>query len=257
MMTITSPAAYHGHAINWSNFFPFFLRSAVKEPLLIPLMVGGISLAAYRVILGNKDGSITFGLWFGSFLYFLSLILGRLVSKYYAALPLFGFALYFYFELQRSRLRKSATALFCSLVLANLLLWGPAIVYKHDWTRRNSELADQLVTRLQTDNQHEVLVADSDGWDAAMFIIYAKKIRKIDAQFYCNGAWYRAYAALCPVDENKSAANLKIKLTPVGENERSAKLIVGSSEVWHYQSIWIRWILESIRDLLSPHYSYW
>jgi hypothetical protein len=261
MTTLLSPAAYGGNGINLENGFSSIARWTVKEPLLFPLLTTGALLSAYRrLIFADKYLSITLSLWCGAVLYTISLISLDLVSKYYAAVPLLGFALHSYIE-AHGILKSSVRVLLRVLICANFFLWAPALLYKYDWTERYSELAHQLSSSLRANDRNEVLIVDSGSWDTAMFIIYMEYVRQMNIRFYCNYSnnvtWLRGdHKTICPVRDDEYVPGIKIDLGGVQEG-RTARLIVKQHEIWHYESTWIRWIPASIRNILAPHYNFW
>jgi len=249
---ITSDAAYAGHGLKWHKGFASIVGWMKKEPLMIPLLVGGVAFSVYRGGLGEKRASITFGLWFGAFLYFLALTFSGLEGKFYGALPLLGFALHFYNESQYSVLRKPIRVLLWVPIVANVLLWGASVLYKYDWTNRYSEVVDQLSVLSEKEGQRQVLIEESGRWEIAMFIVYAERIRKLPVQFYCDYpntvTWFS-----CPLNKSENPPTIRLSF---GRGKNNAKLSIGEKEIWHYQSAWMR-VPEGIRRLLDAHYDLW
>ena len=86
-----------------------------------------------------------FGIWVGSFFYFAVLSMTKLISKYYAALPLLGFAIYSCVVLKNLGWhRRLNIFLFYALAAANTLFWLPVIIRKHDYAHRSVEVVDKI-----------------------------------------------------------------------------------------------------------------
>jgi hypothetical protein len=270
-LLLWSPSAYHAADLDETKFLATVARWATKEPLLIPLMAAGFGLSIFRYLFTGRFNSLWLAVWVGSSLYFFSLCFAGLVSKYYAALPLFGLALHFYFELRESNIVRSREAIVGFLAIASVLLWGPALIYKYDWTQRNAELADELIKDLRGSKNVAVLVEDSTAseskliswdygtkmlsWDTAMLMIYLERIRKRDIAFYCD--WDMTVDSMCPPNENiGSSPPLKLNLGSL-YSERSAVLYQEGTEIWRYESAWSKWVPKSIRPFLATHYNFW
>src|SRR5262249_49419612 len=115
--------------------------------------------------------------------------LAKLISKYYAALPLLGFAVYSCILLNNLGWLRRLNILFYALAVANTLFWLPVIIRKHDYAHRSVELVDKITALFPATVGNQptaVLVRDDDKWQAQMLIIYADHIRKANIRFYCN-----------------------------------------------------------------------
>ena len=254
--TITGPAAYAGNYLSLTKGLPTFGRLALKDPLVVLLMLWGAGLNIHHLILYKSERRPYLALWVGAVLYFCSLMFAGLSSKYYDALPIFGFGLLIAGELVRRTMSNLARMVCWAIVFVNTILWAPSIAYKYDWTERNVELVDHILEHLGSSNQTDILITKGDHWDAAMFILYAKAIRGINAQFYCDGAILSHGSAPCRLHEVQRDIGIRINLGYV-MGERTGTLQLGSKELWRYRGIWERLIPTTLRSVLKPQYNIW
>src|SRR5262249_11145527 len=231
----------------------------------LPLLVLGLALTIVGIRTKKESGLELFGIWLGSFLYFAVLLLAKLTSKYYAALPLLGFAIYSCIVLKNLGWLRRLNILFYALAVANTVFWLPVIIRKHDYAHRSVEVVDkisELFPGTVTDQPTAVLVReDHDRWQTQMLIIYADHMRKANIRFYCNelhgsdlwGIYYydKEGEPICRPNAGQVAGRVAVDLYQSNEEGMSARLFVDGKEVWRYISIWERVVPFFLRNLLG------
>jgi hypothetical protein len=262
LSVITTDNAYHGSNVAIDKIIPAIKEWTLTEPLILPLLVLGLALTIVGMWTKKESGLELFGIWLGSFFYFSVLSLMKLVSKYYAALPLLGFAIYSCIVLKNLGWLRRLNILFYALAAASTLFWLPVIIRKHDYAHRSVEVVDKILELFPatvTDQPTAVLVRDGDGWQAQMLIIYADHIRKANIQFYCDyqmmwGSpvfYYDDGVAICRPNEGQVAGRVTVDLDQSNEEGMSARLFVDGKEVWRYISIWERVVPFFLRNFLG------
>jgi hypothetical protein len=259
LSSIMSGTAYHGSNVAISKIIPAIERWALTEPLVIPLLLLGLILPFVGALTKKANSFELFGLWLGSFFYFFILVLMGLTSKYYAALPMLGFAIYVCMVLNNFGWLCRLNVLFGLLVVANMLTWIPVIIRKHDYAHRSVELVNKLLELFPPTEARPptfVLVRDGDGWQAQMLIIYADHIRKTNFQFYCDHPYdvyfyYDNGDAICRRSAEEVARGVTVELYQSAEEGMSARLFVDGHEIWRYISVWERIVPFFLRNLFA------
>src|SRR5262249_35534284 len=144
LSVLSSGHVYHGSNVTIENIIPAIEEWMLTEPLTLPLLLLGPALTIVGILKKKESCLELFGIWVGSFFYFAVLSLAKLISKYYAALPLLGFAVYSCILLNNLGWLRRLNILFYALAVANTLFWLPVIIRKHDYAHRSVELVDKI-----------------------------------------------------------------------------------------------------------------
>jgi hypothetical protein len=253
LIAIPSGSTYHGATAHLENMWPTAAAWVQQEPLLFPLLLGAVLVAAARLLAKRPlDAGHQLGL--AAIPYVLALLATGLVSTFYAALPMAAAALSL-----APRLPRPVAAL---AIAAGILLTIPHFLYRQDWVTRNAELASQIAYM-------SPVRLTGHAYDAEEFAVYTDAFRNLSIIFYTNDERYAGKVqagGTCDYDTgfcitySPDPTRAVVDLGQL-DSSRPATLLVDGKDVWRYDSRRLQdllaltptWLHEAIR----PQYNLW
>jgi hypothetical protein len=241
-----------------ANVLPGLEAWALKDPVLIVMLVVGLPAAAWMA--RRNDSSFWARVLCGAAAYFAVLLVGKVTSVYYTALPAVAAMLAVWCMLPRTTRRRAPVRAFVSLVVVlNFALAATYFTYRHDWLARNEQLVDWLESHNESG---PVFVAEGNRWDVCILAMYASRIRASTLTFEMPAADF----SCAPIADNAAPATaaregravLRLgKLT----GERKASVEKNGTVIWSYTDTYARFLEPvlpaSIEPFLRGHYNHW